>query len=150
MSTGRNGPGESSIKSELRISIAEDSHSVVCINGHRAPKCNHFDRYMMRVRNPGRPLIVCPHIETSTECDCKPREAVIMMKVHKGECSPESAILASIQSIDQAKGLIATAHVCPILRRNCCQHISSRVGRGTSPPQQNDPHNRLNKQVRLD
>ena len=92
MSRARSGPGE--LQHRVKNSWVFRAHtttSIVCINGHRAPKCEHFDRYMMRVRNQGRPLTSCPHIENSTECDCKPREAVIMMRLWKGKRSLELA-----------------------------------------------------------
>ena len=52
-----------------------------CIRGHRSTRCEHFDRYMMRVRRPGRPLAVCPH--SSESCQCTP-EKVIMVRIPKG------------------------------------------------------------------
>ena len=53
--------------------------SEACVRGHRATTCNHFDRWMVRVRRPGRPLPGCPH-PRGVFCDC-PKEKVIMMKI---------------------------------------------------------------------
>ena len=53
--------------------------SEACVRGHRATKCGHFDRWMVRVRRPGRPLPGCPHPK-GVFCNC-PKEKVIMMKI---------------------------------------------------------------------
>ena len=84
MRRAKSGPGESHTLDVPLHPRSDDRCSIVCIKGHRAPKCNHFERYMTKVRNPGRPLTTCPHIQNHTVCDCKPREAVIMMKLFKG------------------------------------------------------------------
>lgn len=50
-----------------------------CIRGHRASKCNHFDRPLMPVKKPGRPSTTCSHckilrqeknINPSGSCNC--------------------------------------------------------------------------------
>ncbi|KAK3938579.1 hypothetical protein QBC46DRAFT_410021 [Diplogelasinospora grovesii] len=40
-----------------------------CIRGHRASKCQHTDRVLQNIRNPGRPLTTCPH-PPGTLCAC--------------------------------------------------------------------------------
>ena len=52
-----------------------------CIRGHRSTKCQHWDRFMVKVKKPGRPLSTCPH--TNDSCSCF-RSAVMMMRVMKG------------------------------------------------------------------
>ena len=49
-----------------------------CVRGHRASRCDHFSRWMVRVKKPGRPLRDCPH--AVGECSCG-EDKVIMVKV---------------------------------------------------------------------
>jgi hypothetical protein len=69
--------------------IAElmDKCSDPCIRGHRATKCEHWDRVMVRVKKPGRPLQTCPHGSAKPNCGCG-REKVFMIKVSMegGKC----------------------------------------------------------------
>ena len=59
----------------------EDYYSEPCIRGHRASSCVHYDRYMVRVKRPGRPLSTCPH--NTPQCHCA-QEEVIMVRIYKG------------------------------------------------------------------
>ncbi|KAL8983409.1 MAG: hypothetical protein Q9177_004983 [Variospora cf. flavescens] len=52
-----------------------------CVRGHRASRCNHFERLMGRVKRPGRPLTTCPH--ASSSCNCQ-NEKVLMVEVTNG------------------------------------------------------------------
>ncbi|KAL8777499.1 MAG: hypothetical protein Q9213_007842 [Squamulea squamosa] len=68
-----------------------------CIRGHRSSKCEHFDRYMLKVKRPGRPLTQCPH--NNRNCDCR-TERVIMVRVphgHPARLLLEAQRLAQIQ-----------------------------------------------------
>lgn len=61
-------------------------HSEPCIRGHRSTKCEHFLRYMVRVRRPGRPSDSgCPHY--GIPCHCAGKERVIMVRVPMGRPS---------------------------------------------------------------
>lgn len=53
-----------------------------CVRGHRATRCDHFDRWMVRVKKPGRPLRDCPHV--TVPCSCTD-DKVIMMRIPKRE-----------------------------------------------------------------
>ena len=58
--------------------------SEACVRGHRATRCDHFDRWMVRVKRPGRPLRECPH--ATAPCSCHD-DKVIMMRIPKREQS---------------------------------------------------------------
>lgn len=53
-----------------------------CIRGHRSSRCEHFDRFMVRVARPGRPLSTCPH--PKNQCNCG-KEKVMMIRIPKGK-----------------------------------------------------------------
>ena len=55
-------------------------NSEPCIRGHRSSKCEHWDRFMVVVRKPGRPLSTCPH--PKDECQCT-SDRVMMVKMLK-------------------------------------------------------------------
>ena len=52
-----------------------------CVRGHRATRCDHFDRWMVRVKKPGRPLRECTHNRKNCECS---KERVIMVQIPTG------------------------------------------------------------------
>lgn len=57
------------------------THSLLsegCVRGHRATRCGHFERWMIRVKKPGRPLRKCPHVKRP--CTCV-QELVSMIKI---------------------------------------------------------------------
>ena len=58
-----------------------DCDSEPCIRGHRSTKCEHFDRFMLRVKKPGRPLSTCPHPKNSCSCG---QERIMMVRIPKG------------------------------------------------------------------
>ena len=62
----------------LAKNVADPWLSEACVRGHRATRCDHFDRWMARVKKPGRPLRGCPH--ATGPCTCN-GEWVIMMMV---------------------------------------------------------------------
>lgn len=53
-----------------------------CIRGHRSSRCEHFDRFMVQVARPGRPLSTCPH--PKNQCNCG-KEKVMMIRIPKGK-----------------------------------------------------------------
>ncbi|MCJ1381822.1 hypothetical protein MMC17_004933 [Xylographa soralifera] len=56
--------------------------SASCIRGHRAKSCDHWERLMLRVKPPGRPLQNCPHPK-DVPCSCSP-ELFQMVKIQRG------------------------------------------------------------------
>ena len=62
--------------------VADSPFSEACIRGHRATRCEHFDRWMVRVKKPGRPLRDCPH--ATGPCTCH-GERVIMLRIPKSD-----------------------------------------------------------------
>lgn len=54
-----------------------------CIRGHRTAKCEHWDRWMVRVKRPGRPLTRCPHAQRA-RCECVD-ERVMMVEIRRCE-----------------------------------------------------------------
>ena len=58
--------------------VADLPISEGCIRGHRATTCEHFNRWMVTVKPPGRPLLECPH--PKGPCPCR-REKVMMVKI---------------------------------------------------------------------
>lgn len=70
-----------------------------CVRGHRATRCDHFDRWMVRVKKPGRPLRECPH--AGGPCACAD-DKVIMMRVPKIETKGGGCLCQKIRSFDPA------------------------------------------------
>lgn len=65
-----------------RESLTDSLHSSEpCIRGHRSTRCEHYDRFMLRVKKPGRPLSSCPH--PKNQCTCG-KERVMMVRIPKG------------------------------------------------------------------
>ena len=58
-----------------------------CVRGHRATRCDHFDRWMVRVKKPGRPLRECTHNRKNCECS---KERVIMVQIPTGRHRPST------------------------------------------------------------
>jgi len=56
-------------------------NSEPCIRGHRSTKCEHWDRFMVMVKSPGRPLSTCPHPKDGCQCSSK---KVMMVSILRG------------------------------------------------------------------
>jgi hypothetical protein len=56
-------------------------NSEPCIRGHRSTKCEHWDRFMVMVKSPGRPLSACPHPKDGCQCSSK---KVMMVSILRG------------------------------------------------------------------
>lgn len=77
----------------IHCHVAHSLISEACVRGHRASRCDHFDRWMVRVKKPGRPLRDCPH--ATGPCTCS-QEKATMMKIPikgSGQILPEDLFL---------------------------------------------------------
>lgn len=97
-----------------------------CQTGHRSSKCRHFDRWMLKVKTPGRPLRACPH---EGACGCQDGNMYVMMAIGKGTSVTCNLLWA-------ADGLTSY----PETAANTC-HCTRNTEAGSRPI----PQNMLNK-----
>ncbi|KAI9694697.1 MAG: hypothetical protein M1822_000313 [Bathelium mastoideum] len=59
-----------------------------CIRGHRSSQCNekHYDRIMVAVRKPGRPLTACPHAK-GQPCTCSSAQVTYTIPRATAKCA---------------------------------------------------------------
>ncbi|KAF2238111.1 hypothetical protein EV356DRAFT_337375 [Viridothelium virens] len=101
-----------------------------CIRGHRSSQCNekHYDRIMVAVRKPGRPLTACPHAKGQS-CTCSSAQVTYTIPRATSKCA-SGAIQAIAVSANEP--LTSNPHASSNARlKRMHQHRTSKSGTST-------------------